>query len=145
MGRQLQKHEEVERSINKTYRKRIWNPFVAGVKRYEMIKENDKIAVCVSGGKDSMLLAKLMQELQKHSDVPFELAFIVMDPGYNKINRQMIVDNAELLKVPITIFDSDIFEIQTNIKNPERDILLVQDASRATNIATQKFIDTLSL
>lgn len=114
MSRQLQKYEEVERSINKTYRKRIWNPFIAGVKRYELIKANDKIAVCISGGKDSMLLAKLMQELQKHSDVPFELVFLVMNPGYNEINLQKIISNAELLNIPITIFESDIFRIVAN-------------------------------
>ena len=111
MSRQLQKFEEVERSINKAYRKRLWNPFIEGVKRYEMVKENDKIAVCISGGKDSMLLAKLMQELQKHGDVPFELVFLVMDPGYNEINRQRIIDNAALLNIPITIFESDIFSV----------------------------------
>lgn len=111
MSRQLQKYEEVERSINKNYRKRLWNPFIEGVKRYEMVKENDKIAVCISGGKDSMLLAKLMQELQKHGDVPFELVFLVMDPGYNEINRQRIIDNAALLNIPITIFESDIFNV----------------------------------
>ena len=111
MSRQLQKHEEVERSLHKTYRKRIWNPFIEGIKRYEMVKENDRIAVCMSGGKDSMLLAKLMQELHKYGDVPFELVFLVMDPGYNEINRQRIIDNAALLNIPITIFDSDIFEV----------------------------------
>ena len=116
MGRQLQKYEEVERSINKAYRKRLWNPFIEGIKRYEMVKENDKIAVCISGGKDSMLLAKLMQELQKHGDVPFELKFIVMDPGYNKINRQKIIDNAELLNIPITIFESDIFSVVADVE-----------------------------
>ena len=119
MSRQLQKFEEVERSINKNYRKRLWNPFIEGIKRYEMVKENDKIAVCISGGKDSMLLAKLMQELQKHGDVPFELVFLVMDPGYNEINRQRIIDNAALLNIPITIFESDIFSVVENIdKSP---------------------------
>jgi len=116
MSRQLQKYEEVEKSIHKTYRKRLWNPFIEGVKRYEMVKENDKIAVCISGGKDSMLLAKLMQELQKHGDVAFELVFLVMDPGYNAINRQRIVDNAALLNIPITIFDSDIFSIVADVE-----------------------------
>lgn len=114
MSRQLQKHEEVERSIHKTYRKKIWNPFIAGIQQYEMIKENDKIAVCMSGGKDSMLLAKLMQELQKHSEVPFELVFLVMDPGYSEMNRQRIIDNAALLHIPVTVFDSDIFRVVSN-------------------------------
>lgn len=116
MSRQLQKYEEVERSIHKTYRKRLWNPFIEGVKRYEMVKENDKIAVCISGGKDSMLLAKLMQELQRHGDVAFELVFLVMDPGYNEINRQRIVDNAALLNIPITIFETDIFSIVADVE-----------------------------
>jgi len=111
MGRQLEKYEEVERSLHKSYRKRIWNPFIEGIKRYEMVKENDKIAVCISGGKDSMLLAKLMQELHRHGDVPFELVFLVMDPGYSEANRQRIIDNAALLNIPITIFESDIFEV----------------------------------
>ena len=80
------------------------------VKRYELIQEGDKIAVCISGGKDSMLMAKLMQELQKHSDVPFELVFLVMDPGYNEINRQKIESNAALLHIPITVFETNIFD-----------------------------------
>ena len=89
------------------------------VKRYELVQEGDKIAVCISGGKDSMLMAKLMQELQKHSDVPFELVFLVMDPGYNEINRQKIESNAELLHIPVTIFESNIFSVANNTeKNP---------------------------
>ena len=79
------------------------------VKRYELVQAGDKIAVCISGGKDSMLMAKLMQELQRHSDVPFELVFLVMDPGYNEINRQKIESNAALLNIPITIFETDVF------------------------------------
>ena len=89
------------------------------IKRYELVQEGDKIAVCISGGKDSMLMAKLMQELQKHSDVPFELVFLVMDPGYNEINRQKIESNAELLHIPVTIFESNIFSVANNTeKNP---------------------------
>jgi len=116
MSRQLQKYEEVEKSIHKAYRKRLWNPFIEGVKRYEMVQENDKIAVCISGGKDSMLLAKLMQELQKHGDVAFELLFLVMDPGYNEINRQRIIDNAALLNIPITLFETDIFSVVADVE-----------------------------
>lgn len=111
MKRQLTTSQLIEGSIQKKYRKTIWNPFIAGVKRYELIKEGDKIAVCISGGKDSMLLAKLMQRLHSFSEVPFELCFLVMDPGYNQINRQKIISNASLLDIPITIFESDIFEV----------------------------------
>ena len=84
MSRELERHELIERSIIKKYRKELWNPFTYAVKRYELIREGDKIAVCISGGKDSMLMAKLMEELQKHSNVPFECVYIVMDPGYNE-------------------------------------------------------------
>ena len=110
MPKKLEKYQEIERSIITTYRKTIWSPFVLAVKKYKLIEEGDKIAVCISGGKDSMLLAKLMQELQKHSEVPFSLVFLVMDPGYNAVNREKIEQNAKLLQVPITVFESDIFE-----------------------------------
>ncbi len=109
MAKQLEKYQEIERSIITTYRKTIWSPFVLAVKKYQLIERGDKIAVCISGGKDSMLLAKLMQELQRHSEVPFELVFLVMDPGYNRENRKRIEENAKLLHVPITIFESDVF------------------------------------
>ena len=109
MAKQLEKYQQIERSIITTYRKGIWSPFVLAVKKYQLIQAGDKIAVCISGGKDSMLLAKLMQELQRHSDVPFELVFLVMDPGYNAENRQRIEENAKLLNVPITVFESDVF------------------------------------
>lgn len=110
MAKKLERYQEIERSIITTYRKTIWSPFVFAVKKYELVERGDKIAVCISGGKDSMLLAKLMQELQKHSDVPFELVFLVMDPGYNEANRKRIEENAEMLQVPITVFESDVFE-----------------------------------
>ena len=109
MSRELTPQEIAERSLIKTYRKSIWNPFIAAVKRYELVSPGDKIAVCISGGKDSVMLAKLMQELQRHTDRPFELAFMVMDPGYKPENRKLIEDNVALLGIPITIFDSDIF------------------------------------
>ena len=108
--RELEKHEQVERSINKKFRKQIWSPFIAAVKRYQLISAGDKIAVCISGGKDSMLMAKLLQMLQRYSDVPFDLVFLVMDPGYNEINRRKIKDNAELLHIAVTIFESNIFK-----------------------------------
>lgn len=117
MARELQRHQLIERSLIKKYRKTIWNPFIAAVKRYELIQENDKIAVCISGGKDSMLMAKLMQELQRHSEVPFELVFLVMDPGYNEKNRKKIEENAKILNIPITVFETDIFEVADSVEN----------------------------
>ena len=109
MPKQLAKYQNIERSIITTYRRELWSPFVLAVKKYELIQAGDKIAVCISGGKDSMLLAKLMQELHRHSEVPFELVFLVMDPGYNEENRKRIEENAALLNVPITVFESDVF------------------------------------
>ena len=106
----MEKYQEIEKSIIKKFRKPIWSKFIQGINEYQLIEENDKIAVCISGGKDSMLLAKLMQEIQRHGVKKFELVFLVMDPGYNAINRQTIIENAELLNIPITIFESDIFD-----------------------------------
>lgn len=114
MSRELETYQLIERSIIKKYRKTLWNPFIAAVKRYELIQAGDKIAVCISGGKDSMLMAKLLQQLQRHSEIPFELEFLVMDPGYNEINRQKIESNAALLHIPITIFETNIFEVANN-------------------------------
>ena len=102
---------QAEQSITKKFRKTIWAPFIRALKQYELIEKDDKIAVCISGGKDSMLLAKLFQLLQKYTEFPFELVFLVMDPGYNPENRKRIEDNAELLGIPITVFETDIFEI----------------------------------
>jgi len=104
-------NDKIEHSINKRFRKKIWRPFVAGIKKYDLIEKGDKIAVCISGGKDSMLMAKLMQMLHRYTEIPFEPVFIVMDPGYNEINRQKVIDNAALLEIPISIFDSNIFEV----------------------------------
>ena len=114
MGRTLETHQLIERSIIKKYRKVLWNPFIAAVKRYELIQAGDKIAACVSGGKDSMLMAKLLQELHRHSTVPFDLIFLVMDPGYNPANRQKIEENARLLHVPIQIFETNIFAVTSH-------------------------------
>jgi len=111
----MEKLKEVERSIIKKFRKTIWGRFVRGVENYKLIEENDKIAVCISGGKDSFLLAKCMQELKRHGKVKFDLEFIVMDPGYNKINREIIEKNAKELNIPITIFNTDIFNIVDNV------------------------------
>ena len=109
MPKELTECQKIERSIITTYRRELWSPFVLAVKKYELIQAGDKIAVCISGGKDSMLLAKLMQQLHKHSEVPFELIFLVMDPGYNFENRRRIEENAAKLEVPITVFESDVF------------------------------------
>ena len=111
MREELETWQLVERSIMKKYRKELWKPFIAAVKRYELIRSGDRIAVCISGGKDSMLMAKLMQLLRRFSDVPFDLVFLVMDPGYNALNRQKIEANAALLHIPINVFETNIFEV----------------------------------
>ena len=119
MERQMDECQKIERSIIKKYRKQLWTPFIVAVKRYELIQAGDKIAVCISGGKDSMLMAKLMQELQRHSEVPYELEFLVMDPGYNDVNRQKIESNAALMNIPITVFETNIFDVANQAeKNP---------------------------
>ena len=109
MGRERTGCAAVEHSLHKRFRKELWQPFIAAVQRYGLVQAGDVIAVCISGGKDSMLLAKLMQELQRRSIVPFETRFLVMDPGYSPENRRRIEENAELLGVPVTIRESDIF------------------------------------
>lgn len=119
MLRELTPQETAERSLIKTYRKSLWNPFIAAVKRYELVSPGDRVAVCVSGGKDSFVLAKLMQELQKHTDRPFDLVFLAMDPGYNPANRALLEANALRLGIPLTIFESDIFDVTVQVdKNP---------------------------
>ena len=119
MDRELETWQMVERSISKKFRKTIWGPFITAIQRYELIAEGDRIAVCISGGKDSMLLAKLLQMLQRHSDVPFELVYLVMDPGYNLRNRERIEANAKLLNVPIIVRESSIFDVENvTEKNP---------------------------
>lgn len=119
MSRDLTPQETAERSLIRTYRKSLWNPFIAAVKRYELISPGDHIAVCVSGGKDSFVLAKLMQELRKHTDRPFQLTFLAMDPGYNPANRALLEENAGRLGIPLTIFESGIFDVTVQVdKNP---------------------------
>ena len=105
------KYKEVERSIVKKFRKEIWRKFTKAINEYELIKDGDKIAVCISGGEDSMLMAKLFQELYRHGRQNFEVVYLVMNPGYNEMNYQTILDNAKLLNVPITVFESEIFDI----------------------------------
>lgn len=112
----MDRTKEIEQSIIKKYRKQIWRKFVKGVQTYDMIQPNDKIAVCISGGKDSMLMAKLLQELKRHGKFDFELVFLSMDPGYNEKNRKKIEENAEILDIPVQFFESDIFQVVTNIE-----------------------------
>ena len=111
--------EQAEKSIRKKFHRVLWSRFAKAIVTYELIQPGDKIAVCISGGKDSMLMAKLFQELKMHDKFPFELVFLVMDPGYAEENRRLIEENAAALSVPITIFGSDIFESVTHVqKNP---------------------------
>ena len=107
---------DVEKSIRKKFRKSIWCKFTKAINQYELVKEGDCIAVCISGGKDSMLMAKLFQELKRHNKFDFEVKFLVMDPGYSPANRQVIEENARRLEIPIEIFESDIFESVYNIE-----------------------------
>lgn len=111
--------ERAELSLRKKFKKSIWCKFTKGINEYDLVSPNDKIAVCISGGKDSMIMAKLFQELKRHDKFPFEVEFIVMDPGYNAENRQKIEENARNLSIPINIFESDIFGSVEHIeKNP---------------------------
>lgn len=105
------KKKEVEKSIQKTFHKKLFTPFAKAINEYELLKPGDKVAVCISGGKDSMLMAKLFQEIKRHNKFEFELVFLVMDPGYSEVNRLVIEKNAKLLGVPITIFESEIFDV----------------------------------
>ena len=115
----MERYKEIERTIIKTYRSGLWTKFIKAIKEFELIKENDHICVCISGGKDSMLMAKLFQELKRHSDFNFEVTYLVMNPGYNEINLQVIKNNLELLNIPAIIKNTDIFEIaNAQEKNP---------------------------
>ncbi len=113
----MDRANEIELSICKKFKKTIWNRFIMSIKEYKLIEEGDKIAVCISGGKDSMLMAKCIQRLQRYSDVPFEAEYLVMDPGYNPRNRLKIEENARLLGVPIKIFESTIFDAVADIQD----------------------------
>ena len=110
---------EIERSIIKKFRRSVWRPFTKALNEYQLVQEGDKIAVCISGGKDSMLMAKLFQELKRHGKVNFEVVFLVVNPGYNEDNWNIILNNAKLLGIPLTVFESDIFDTVATIdKNP---------------------------
>lgn len=114
-----EKTAEIEKSIRKKFHKVLFSPFARACKEYELIKEGDHICVCISGGKDSMLMAKLFQEIKRHQKVNFDLTFLVMDPGYSEVNRQLIESNAKLMGIPIVVYESDIFDaVDTVDKNP---------------------------
>ena len=112
----MNRSREIELSINRKFRHSLWGPFIRAIKDYQLIQENDRIAVCVSGGKDSMCLAKLMSMLQAHSDFPFEVVYMVMDPGYNEANRHKIEENAETVGIPVQIFDTNIFNVANSME-----------------------------
>lgn len=114
----MERYQEIERSIIKKYRKEIWSKFVKAIMEYQLIQENDRIMVCISGGKDSFLLAKCIQELQRHGKYPFEAIFVVMDPGYQEEHKKQIFALAKDLQVPIEMFSSNVFEVAQK-KNPE--------------------------
>lgn len=123
------KREEIERSIIKKYRRTIWRPFTKALNEYQLIREGDHVAVCISGGKDSMLLAKLIQELQRHSKVQFDATFLIMNPGYNGDNWKIIQNNAELLGIPLTVFETEIFDTVAAIRSLW-DIILTMSSRR---------------
>lgn len=107
--------KEIELSIIKKFKKKIWRPFTKAINEYELIEDGDKIAICISGGKDSMLMAKLFQELERHGKKNFDVVFLSMNPGYNEKNKQKIIDNAKHLNIPLTMFESDIFDAVSTV------------------------------
>ncbi|MBE5935219.1 MAG: tRNA 2-thiocytidine biosynthesis protein TtcA [Lachnospiraceae bacterium] len=113
----MERLKEIERSIIKQYRKPIWKKFIDAINEYKLIEEGDKIAVCISGGKDSMILAKCMQELQRHGKFHFDIVYLMMDPGYNEINRQKNKENCEILGLDVNVFTTEIFDTVVNIEN----------------------------
>ena len=121
--------DSVEKSLRKKFHKNIFSKFAKAINQYELVKEGDRIAVCISGGKDSMLMAKLFQELKKHNKFPFEVKFLVMDPGYSPENRQVIEENARKLKIPIQIFESDIFPVLSLCPHAPRTSLHLREAA----------------
>lgn len=114
--KEIERLESIEKSIRKKFHKELFGRFAKAINTYELLQSGDKVAVCISGGKDSMLMAKLFQELKRHKKIDFELVYLVMDPGYNDINRQLIESNARLLNIPINIFETNIFDSVDNIE-----------------------------
>lgn len=129
--------KEIERSLIKKFRKSIWRPFTKAIRDYQLIQDGDRIAVCISGGKDSMLLAKLMQEIQKHGPVSFELVFLVMNPGYNADNWKIIQNNARILGIPLTVFETEIFDVVAGI-DQESLLSLRENAPRLSLLPRQR-------
>lgn len=115
MARELTRIQKIEQSLIRKYRKQLWAPFLNAVTKYELIQPGDKIAVCISGGKDSMCMAKLFQELKRRTEIPFDLVYLVMDPGYNAENRQRIEENAAILGLPITVFETNVFRVSEHL------------------------------
>jgi tRNA(Ile)-lysidine synthase TilS/MesJ len=115
MERIMEKYREIEKSIIKKFRKEIWCRFTLAIRQYQLIQAGDKVAVCISGGKDSVLMAKCVQELQRHGQIQFEAVFLVMDPGYSRANRTLIEANAAMLNIPLTFFETQIFEIVDSV------------------------------
>ena len=111
----MERYQEVERSIIKKYRKQIWSRFVKAVQEYKLINDNDSIMVCISGGKDSFLLAKCIQEIKRHGKIDFNVRYVTMNPGYSETNKKLIIENAKLLNIPLEIFESDIFEVVSKL------------------------------
>ena len=119
MSRTFTPVQQIEQSIVKRYHETLWSPFLKAIRRYSLIQPGDRIAVCISGGKDSMLMAKMMQMLHRHTKIPFQAEYLIMDPGYNEVNRRKVESNACFLEIPFTLFESDIFEVaNAQDKNP---------------------------
>ncbi len=119
MSRSFTPIQQLEQTIVRRYHEQLWSPFCRAIKRYQLIQPGDRIAVCISGGKDSMLLAKMVQMLHRHTEIPFDAEYLIMDPGYNRENREQVEANARLLEIPYTLFESDIFEVaNAQDKNP---------------------------
>ena len=115
----MERYKEIERNLIKKYRKNIWSKFIRAVQNYNLIEENDKIMVCISGGKDSFFLAKCIQEIKRHGKINFDAEYVVMNPGYNEKNKNLIIENAKTLNIPIKMFESDIFDIVSKVdKSP---------------------------
>ena len=141
----MERYQEIERTIIKTYRSKLWAPFIKAVKEYELIEPNDHICVCISGGKDSMLMAKLFQELKRHSDFEFEVSYVVMNPGYNENNLNHIKKNLEILNIPATIVDTNIFDIANNAEGSPCYLCAKMRRGALYNIATKLGCNKISL
>ena len=134
----------VEQSLRKKFKKSIWSKFTKAINTYELVKPGDKIAVCISGGKDSMLMAKCFQELKLHNKFDFEVKFVVMDPGYSPENRKVIEDNAKSLHIPITIFETDIFDSVYHVRECAAAICTILHSSLAATKLRSAITMTMS-